>query len=218
MPNQLVRSLGPLVDQPAFRKDAAMFLSLPSTSVGRLLSLVEEHATFSVPPDDLHEFEIECNLTGQGRQALAVARVIRSAVEGIDENEVRSRDLVDLASQLEVKSFAVEGFLSLLSSLPRLDAQGARDTAIALAPTIVNTRFYSDLRVVADAPGIEWALVPVVVGRLEFDEDVLGQQALFIQLTEDSLAELKQNVEQVEQTLRAVRDHFGNMIISGADG
>ena len=217
MPNQLVRALGSLVDQPTFRRDAAMFLSLSSTSVDRLVSLIEEHATFSVPTDDLREFEIACNLKGHGRQALAVARVIRSAVEGIDD-EVRDRDLTDFASQLEVESFAAERFSSLLSPLPRLEAQDVRSTAVALAPNIVNTQLYSDLRVIPDAPGIEWALVPVVVGRLEFDEEVFGQQALFIQLTEDSLAQLKQSVEQVEETLHAIRHRFGDMIISGKDG
>ena len=217
MPNQLVRALGPIVDRPAFRRDAALFLSLPSSSVSRLVSLVEEHATFNVPPDDLNEFEMACNLKGQGRQVLAVAYAIRSAVEGIDQKEHRDRDLIDFASQLEVESFAVERFSSLLSPLPRLEAQDVRSTAIALAPTMVNTQLYSDLRVISEAPGIKWALVPVVVARLEFDEPVAGQQALFIQLTEESFADLKRQVERMEKTLQAIRERFGDQIIAGKD-
>jgi hypothetical protein len=217
MPNQLVRALGPLVTQPAFRTDAARFLSLPSCSVNRLVSLVEEHATFNVPPGDLHEFEMACNLKGQGRQVLAAARVIRSAVEGIDQKELRDRALTDFASQLEVESFAVERFSSLLSPLPRLEAQDVRSAAIALAPTMVNTQLYSDLRVIPEAPGTGIQLVPVVVARLEFDEPVAGQEALFIQLTEESFAELKRQVERMEKTLQAIRDRFGDQIIAGND-
>jgi hypothetical protein len=179
------------------------------------VSLVEEHATFSVPPDDLHEFELACNLKGQGRQVMAVAQVIRSAIQGIDQKEHRELDLIDFASQLEVESFAVERFSSLLSPLPRLEAQDVRSTAIALAPTMVNTQWYSDLRVISEAPGIDWALVPVVVARLEFDEPVAGQEALFIQLTEESFAELKRQIERMEKTLQAIRDRFGDQIIAG---
>ena len=217
MPNQLVRALGPLVDQPTFRRDATQFLSLPSSSVERLVSLIEEHATYNIPPDDLHQFERACNLSGQGRQVLAAAQVIRSAVEGIDQKEHRDRDLIDFASLLEVESFAVERFSSLFSPLPRLEAQDVRSTAIGLAPTMVNTQLYSDLRVISEAPGIDWALVPVVVARLEFDEPVAGQQALFIQLTEESFADLKRQVERMEKTLQAIRDRFGDQIIAGND-
>lgn len=217
MSNQLVRALGHLVDQPAFRKDAAKFLSLPSSSVNRLVSLVEQHATFNVPPDDLHEFEMACNLKEQGRKVLAVAQVIRSVVQGIDQQETREQDLIDFASQLGVERFAPECFLNLFSPLPRLEKQDIRSTAIALAPTLVDTQLYSDLRFISDAPDLEWALVPVVVARLGFDEPVAGQQALFIQLTEDSFADLKRQVEQMEKILQIIRDRFGNHIITGND-
>ena len=217
MPSQLIRALGSLIDQPAFRKDAERFLALPTSSVDRLVSLVEEHATFSVPRDDIREFEIACDLEGRGRQVLAVAHVIHSAIEGIDRREDRDRALTDFASEFELESFAVERFSSLLSPLPRLEAQDVRNTAISLAPTIVNTQLYSDLRVIGEVPGGDWALVPVVVARIEFDEAIAGQQALFVQLTEDSLTQLKQNLEQAETTLRDIRDRFGDLIISGKD-
>ena len=217
MPNQLVRALGPLVDQAAFRRDAARFLSLPSSSVNRLISLVEEHATFNVPPDDLLEFEMACKLKEQGRQVLAVAQVIRSAIQGIDQQGRREQDMIGFASQLGVEPFAPEHFLSLFSRLPRLERQDVRSIAIALAPTIVDTQFYSDLRFISDAPDMEWALVPVVVARLGFDEPVAGQQALFVQLTEESFADLKRQVEQMEKTLEVIRDRFRDHIIMSND-
>ena len=215
MPNQLTRALGAFVNYPAFRRDAATFLSLPRGAVDRLVSLVEKHASFDIPPHDLDEFEKACDLTGKGRQVLGVAHVIRSAVQDIERQETRDQDLIDFASLVKVEAFTPEHFSGFFSPLPQLEKEDVRSTAIALAPTIVDTRLYSDLRVIHQASGLDWALVPVVVARLGFDEPVAGQQALFVQLTEESLAELKQQVERVEKTLQAIRDRLGNQIITG---
>ena len=70
---------------------------------------------------------------------------------------------------------------------------------------------------IPEASGTGIQLVPVVVARLEFDEPVAGQEALFIQLTEESFAELKRQVERMEKTLQAIRDRFGDQIIAGND-
>ena len=88
-----------------------------------------------------------------------------------------------------------------------------RRAAIAVAPTLSDVRLYSDLRVISHGPAAEWELVPVVVARLGFDENVAGQQALFIQLTEESLAELKREVERAEVALRAIRDRLGEPML-----
>ncbi len=217
MPNHLTRALGTLVNHPAFRRDAATFLSLSRDSVDRLVSLVEKHATFDIPPDDMDEFEKACDLKGKGRQVLGVAHMIRSAVQDIEQLDIRAQDLSDFASLVKVESFTPEHFLRFFSPIPQFDPDDLRSTAIALAPTLVDTRLYCDLRVIYHAPGIDWGLVPVVVARLGFDEPVAGQQALFVQLTEESLAELKQQVERVEKTLQAIRDRLGDQIVTGEE-
>lgn len=217
MQNQLTRALGALVNHPPFRKDAATFLSLPRDSVDRIVSLVEKHASFDVPPDDLEEFERACSLEGKGRQVLGVAHMIRSAVQDIEQQETRDQDLIEFASLVDVESFIPESFLRFFSPLPKLEAEDLRSAAVAIAPTLVNTRLYSDLRVIHQTSGIDWALVPVVVARFQFDEPVAGQQALFVQLTEDSIADLKQQIEIVEKTLYAIRDRFSDQIIIGKE-
>lgn len=214
MADRLAGELSRVIDSAAFRKDAVTFMSLPQASVDQLVALVDNHATFDVPATDLAEFEKTCNLEGQGRHMLAAARLIRSAVRRIDQEE-RQTALVDFASSMKVESFEPEHFSRFFSALPNLEREDLRIAAIAVAPTLVESRLYSDLRVVSHGSVVDWELVPVVVARLGFDENVAGQQALFIQLTEESLADLKREIERAEHALRAIHDRLGDRIRLG---
>lgn len=216
MAERLAGELSHVIDSAAFRRDAATFLSLPQASVDRLMALVENHATFDVPATDLTEFEKACNLEGQGRHVLAAAQLIRSAVRRVDQEE-RQTALIDFASSMKVKSFEPEHFSQFFSALPNLEREDLRSAAIAVAPTLVDSRLYSDLRVVSHGSVVDWELVPVVVARLGFDENIAGQQALFIQLTEESLADLKREIERAEHVLRAIHDRLGERIRLGKE-
>jgi len=116
---------------------------------------------------------------------------------------------------MKVEPFGPEHFSQFFSALPNLEREDLRSAAIAVAPTLVNSRLYSDLRVVSHGSVVDWELVPVVFARLGFDENVAGQQALFIQLTEESLADLKREIERAEHVLRAIHDRLGERIRLG---
>ena len=215
MTDQLTEALSRVVGNSSFRRDAALFLSLPKSSVDQLADLVESHGTFDVPPSDVSKFEQDCNIEDQGRQVLTAARLIRSAVRRIGQTEERHRSLTSLASLMDVDQFDPEDFSRFFSELPELDREENRKAAIAVAPTVVDAHLYGDLRVMHHGPVEDWKLVPVVVARLGFDEPVAGQQALFIQLTEESLADLKREIEQAEAALRGIRDRLGNHVFVG---
>ena len=212
MADQLTEALGRVVGNSSFRRDAALFLSLPKSSVDKLAALVESRGTFDVPSSDISKYEQDCNLEDQGRQVLTASRIIRSAIRRIDDTEDRSRSLASFAALMTVDPFAPDDFSRFFSDLPELDGEERRKAAIAVAPTVVDAHLYGDLRVVHHGPVEDWKLVPVVVARLEFDEPVAGQQALFIQLTEESLADLKREVERAEAALRGIRDRLGEHI------
>ena len=116
---------------------------------------------------------------------------------------------------MKVESFEPKRFSQFFSALPNLEREDLRSGAIAVAPTLVDSRLYSDLRVVSHGSVVDWELVPVVVARLGFDENIAGQQALFIQLTEESLADLKREIERAEHVLRAIHDRLGERIRLG---
>lgn len=215
MADQLTEALGRVVGNSSFRRDAALFLSLPKSSVDKLAELVESRGTFDVPSSDVSKFEQDCDLEDQGRQALTAARLIRSAIRRIDDTEDRRRSLASFAALMTVDPFDPDDFSRFFSDLPELDGEERRRAAIAVAPTVVDAHLYGDLRVVHHGPVEDWKLVPVVVARLEFDEPVAGQQALFIQLTEESLADLKREVERAEATLRSIRDRLGEHVFVG---
>ena len=216
MADQLTEALSRVVGNSSFRSDAALFLSLPKSSVDQLADLVESHGTFDVPSSDVSKFEQDCNIEDQGRQVLTAARLIRSAIRRIDQTDERRRSLTSFAALMAVDPFDPEDFSQFFSDLPELDREEQRRAAIAIAPTVVDAHLYGDLRVVHHGPVEDWKLVPVVVARLEFDEPVAGQQALFIQLTEESLADLKREIERAETTLRSIRDRLGEMFFVGA--
>ena len=210
------RALSSYLDNDTFRRDAAMFLSLPPASVDNLIALIENHGTFDVPMSDLGEFENTCGLEGKGRHVLAAAKLIRAAAKNIDDSD-RNQELNSFASLMKVTQFSPEKFSRFFSELPNLQRKDLRKAAIAVAPTLSDVRLYSDLRVIPHGPASEWELVPVVVARLGFDENVAGQQALFIQLTEESLAELRREVERAEVALRAIRDRLGEPMLLRKD-
>lgn len=216
MSDELISALGHLIDNPEFRADAAEFLSLSQDAVDKLLALIEKHVTFDVPASEIAEFESACESDGNGRGILAAAQLIRSSVLPIDQDE-RRENLIDFAALVEVESFVPEHFSAFFSSLPELDNEELRASAIAIAPTLADISLNSDLRVVSD-PNMECKLVPVVFARLEFDEPVAGQQALFIQITEDSLEELEYEIKKTKELLQIVRSQLGSNILAQGSG
>ena len=211
MADQLTEHLGDVVYNPSFRRDAARFLSLPKESVDRLADLVERHGRFDVPAGDVLRFEQVCDLEDQGRQVLAAAQLIRQAVRRIGPPDERRQSLVDFAALMRIDPFQPDDFSRFFSPLPKLERTERRNAAVAVAPTVVESQLYCDLRVIPHGSE-DSKFVPVVVARLQFDEPVAGQQALFIQLTEGSLADLKREIEQAEASMQGIRDRLGNYL------
>lgn len=214
MADQLTEHLGDVVYNPSFRRDAARFLSLPKESVDRLADLVERHGKFDVPPGDVLRFEQICHLEGQGRQVLAAAQLIRQAVRRIGPPDERRQSLIDFAALMRSIRFNLMTS-RFFSELPKLEREERRNAAVAVAPTVVESQLYCDLRVISHGAVEDSKLVPVVVARLQFDEPVAGQQALFIQLTEDSLADLKREIDRADVTLRGIRDRLDRKHLLG---
>ena len=122
--------------------------------------------------------------------------------------------LAHLALLMGVEPFVPEDFSELFfSPLPQMDKEDLRTRAIAMAPTLASVTLSSDLRVVSDA-NVECGLVPVVLARLEFDEPVAGQHALFIQITEDSLGKLEREIKKAKEVLQLVRSRFGSELLA----
>ena len=217
LPNKLIDALARWADDQEFRDDAVQFLSLSGEAIGALVVLIERHATFDVPASEVSEFETKYELAGSGRGILAAAQLIRAAVRRYDNYE-HDEDLIGFANSVGVKLVAPARFSRFFSRLPRLDTEALSDRAIQVAPTLVNIGVYCDLRVVSDPPNVEWGLVPVVLVRLEFDENVAGQQALFVQLTEKSIGKLKREVEKAEEILRSVRNRYGTDLLAKKGG
>ena len=204
----LIDELTAWADSPDFRNDAASFLSLPRDAVSALVGLIGEHATFNLPADAVSEFEKRYEMIeGSGRRILAAAQLIRSVAKRHDRDELEA-GMIDFAKSVGVKSFLPRDFSAFFSWLPELDMEALRDTAIQAAPTLVRVGLSCDLRVVSDPPNMKWGLVPVVFARLEFDESVAGQRALWVQLTEESVGKLKRELERTQETLRVVRDRY----------
>ena len=216
MSDELINALERWIDDPAFRADAAEFLSLSQDAVDKLLALIEKYVTFDVPASEIAEFESACESDGNGRGILAAAQLIRSSVLRIDQDE-RRENLIDFAALVGVESLVPEYFSAFFSSLPKLDNEELRTSAIAIAPTLADISLNSDLRVVPD-PNVECKLVPVVFARLEFDEPVAGQRALFIQITEDSLEELEHEIKKTKELLQIVRSRLGSNILARGNG
>ena len=215
--NKLSDALTPWSDNQEFHDDAAQFLSLSGEAIDALVVLIEKYATFDVPISEVSEFEAKYKLARSGRGILGAAQLIRSAVRRYDNNE-HDADLIDFANSVGVNSVVPAHFRRFFSRLPRLDTKALSDRAIQVAPTVVNVGAYCDLRVVSDPPNVEWGLVPVVLVRLEFDESVAGQQALFVQLTEKSIGKLKREVEKAEETLRSVRNRYEADLLAEKEG
>ena len=209
MADDLIAALRPLITIPALRDGAAKFLSLPRAAVDNLVTLIEEHGSFDIPASKVTEFESAYSLDGAGRSILEAARIIRAMVRRVDQADEQNRVLTKLAELVNTEAFGLEHFSALFSSQSQLDREELRTTAIRVAPTLVGVSLYSDLRVVSDPPNVDLGLVPVVVARLGFDEQVAGQQALFVQLTEESLKELKHEIDKTQKTLQVVRDRLG---------
>ena len=215
MADQLTEHLGHVLYNPSFRRDAASFLSLPKKSVDELADLVERHGRFDVPSGDVLRFEQVCDLEDQGRQVLAAAQLIRQAVRRIGPSDERRQSLTDFAALMKVDPFQPDVFSRFFSELPKLEREERRNAAVAVAPTVVESQLYCDLRVLSHESAEDSKLVPVVFARLRFDEPVAGHQALFIQLTEESLADLKREIEQVEASVRGIRDRLGDHVVVG---
>ena len=152
MADQLTKALSSVIGNPSFRRDAARFLSLPKGAVDRLTELVESHGTFDVPASDVLKYEQECDLEGHGRQVLAAARLIRLAVQSLERNHDRRQNLADFAALVHVRQFHHDDFSRFFSPLPKLDSEELEKVAIAVAPTVVGSQLYSDLRVISHGP------------------------------------------------------------------
>ena len=211
MADGLIGELRPWIDNSGFRAHAAKLLSLSQDAVHKLVALIEKHGTYDVPPREVAEFERACGIDGDGRAILAAVRLIRSSLLRV-EQDARVESLIDFAVLMGVKPFVPEGFSALFSPLPELDREDLRTRAIAIAPTLATVSLSSDLRVVSDA-NVECGLVPVVLARLEFDEPVAGQHALFIQITEDSLGKLESEIKKAKEVLQLVRNRFGSELL-----
>ncbi|MYH28127.1 MAG: hypothetical protein F4137_04555 [Acidobacteria bacterium] len=203
----MIDELTAWADDPDFRSDAVKFLSLSREAVDALVGLIGEHATFNIPAGVVSDFETKYELEGGGRRILAAARLIRSVAQRHDQDDLEA-GMIDFAKSVGVESFSLRDFSVFFSWLPGLDMEALRDAAIQAAPTLVRVGLSCDLRVVSDPRNMEWGLVPVVFARLQFDENVAGQQALWIQLTEESVEKLKCELEKTQETLRAVRDRY----------
>ena len=147
MAERLTEALGRVVGNSSFRRDAALFLSLPRSSVDNLAALVESHGTFDVPSSEVSKFEQDCNLEDQGRQVLTASRLIRSAIRRIDNTEDRRRSLASFAALMTVDPFDPDDFSRFFSDLPELDGEEQRRAAIAVAPTVGDTHLDGNLRV-----------------------------------------------------------------------
>lgn len=147
MAERLTEALGRVVGNSSFRRDAALFLSLPKSSVDKLAELVENHGTFDVPSSDISKYEQDCNLKDQGRQVLTASRLIRSAIRRIDNTEDRRRGLASFAALMTVDPFDPDDFSRFFSDLPELDGEEQRRAAIAVAPTVVDAHLDGNLRV-----------------------------------------------------------------------
>ena len=147
MADQLTEALGRVIGNSSFRRDAAIFLSLPKSSVDQLAALVERRGTFDVPSSDVSKFEQDCDLENQGRQVLTASRLIRSAIRRIDDTEDRRRSLASFAALMTVDPFDPDDFSRFFSDLPELDGEERRRAAIAVAPTVVDTHLNGDISV-----------------------------------------------------------------------
>ena len=211
---KLIDTLEAWADDPAsFRRDTAAFLSLPQEAIDTLVAAIEAHATFNVPATEIYDFETKYELNGNGRRILAAADLIRSYVMQHGREE-RDKCMAELAESVQVDTFAPEHFSGFVSWLPRLDTERLNGAAIQVGPNLVATDMRCDLRVVADLPNKKWSLVPIIVARLTFDENVAGQQAIFVQLNEEAIGDLAIEVERAQATLQEVRKRYSADLLS----
>ena len=217
MSDELLAALRPWVGDQDFRADAAKFMSLSRQAVDTMVALITKHGTFSLPAGAIADFERTSQLWGEGSGVLAAAELIRPAARRIPEGDARNQGLSGLAAIVGANDYVTENFSGFFSDLPKLEMAELRSTAIAIAPTLVGVTMTSDLRVVSDPPNIQCALVPVVFARLAFDEPVAGQRAHFVQLTEESLAELEREIDKMKELRRTIDRRFASDIMRADD-
>ena len=212
MSDRLIEALRPWVVESAFRADAANFLSLSQDAVDQLVTLMKKYATLDIPMSELTEFKSNYEIDGDIRGVIAAGRLIRKTVRRIQAEE-RDDCLNSFAERVGSRFFRPEYYAEFFSWLQELDIQDIRDSAIAVAPNLTDVVLTTDLRVVSDPPDVQCGLVPVIFARLEFDETIAGQQALFVQVTRDMVERLEHEVARTRELLKTVDVRFKADII-----
>ena len=206
MPNDLLNALGKYVHSQDFKAGAATFMSLHKEAVDKMVELVNQYRTFSIPVAGIDDFEVATNRKGEGMGVFAAAKLLRDAARDLPD-ELRGRELSAFASMIGADSYDPENFLTFFADLPAWDDKARRLNAVAFAPTLVEFSMAADLRMVT-ADNDQLALVPVCFARLEFDELVAGQHSHFFQVTEKLLSSLEREVVRMRSLLSAAREHF----------
>ena len=205
-PSDLLNALGKYVLHDDFRANAAAFMSLHKAAVDKIVALVSQYRTFSIPTVGINDFEASARRKGEGPGIVAAAKVLRDAARTLPEAS-RDQELSAFASMIGVGSYDPASFLTFFADIPAWDAKARRLDTVTFAPTLVDFSMAADLRMVI-SDNDQVALVPVCFARLEFDELVAGQHSHFFQVTEKLLASLESEVKRMRGLLSEAREHF----------
>jgi hypothetical protein len=185
-------------------------------AVDQLVVLMKKYATLDVPMTELTEFKSTYEIDGDIRGIIAAGRLIRKAVRRIQADD-RNESLDRFAEGVGSRHFRREYFSEFFSWLHELDIEEIRASAIAVSPNLTDVVLSTDLRVVSDPPDVPCGLVPVIFARLEFDETIAGQQALFVQMTRDMIDRLEHEVARTREILKTVDARFDEDILQKSE-
>ena len=207
MPDNLLNALREYAHLADFRASAASFMSLNRAAIDKMVEVVNQYRTFSIPAAGIAEFEVVANQKGAGMHIFTAARLIRDAARDIPDDTMRHQELSSFASMIGADSYDSENFSTFFASLPALDAKERRSRTVTFAPTLEAFSMVADLRMVM-SENDQLTLVPVCFARLEFDELVAGQHSHFFQVTEKLLSSLEREVVRMRGLLAKAREHF----------
>jgi hypothetical protein len=195
----------------SFRRAVRDLLSLSETQLQRLRELTLTGFTLEATPELAERLGISVDSLGLS-VAATEALYIESRSVGIDAVVRELERLIQTTEEFQEGGIEVQKKLQALADLlkprPEYDEQARREAAEhAVFPVLEGSYFTVDLRL-NRAPDGGFDLVPVVIARLWFDEEVQGGDAISFQFPPGDLEVLSEQVASLEKTLESLRRSF----------
>lgn len=199
-----------LLAMESFRESLRALLTLTPEQLDRLAAAAETENGFE-PTDqlirDLHD-ALGISEKDIGT-VLTVCSFFHEGLRQAENGEGLVRQLGEIATELGItdlpsKQDALKRLFRPNEAYDRRTIR--RRTAESVLPVLETVWLYCDLRAVGAEPTAEAPrYVPVIMARLKFDETMAGQEAIFFQMTEETLERLASDVQRTRELIEKIK-------------